>query len=58
MTNRRLFLKQLTAAGIATTLPSFLSVDEVEKKGVRPWVWSDYAWNYLKQPEVANYSNH
>ena len=27
----------------------YLFIDEVEKNGVRPWVWSDYAWH---KPEV------
>jgi len=24
-------------------------VDEVEKQGVRPWIWSDYIWNHPKE---------
>jgi hypothetical protein len=40
----------------------YFYVDEIEKKGVRAWVWSDYAWNkpdlfFRKMPKSVLQSN-
>uniref|UniRef100_UPI0035A0B6AF Tat pathway signal protein n=2 Tax=Prevotella heparinolytica TaxID=28113 RepID=UPI0035A0B6AF len=40
----------------------YFFVDQVEKKGVRPWIWSDYGWHYpdvffKKMPKSVLQSN-